>query len=236
VPAQLQADSLHVAVDLLILTVRGGQLKLFISRRPSPPYAGCWALPGRFVGMDESAETAANKLLEEMLPGNRAFLEQLYTFTDVNRDPRGRVISVAYLAVIPWGRLQAGNKQKQEIGHWFRIIKKERELRLTNDSGMELIPGDLAFDHGRIIDTGITRIRGKIDYTDIGFRFLENAHLFSLGELQTVYEAILDDKLDSSNFRRAILNRYEKTGRLNQTDQTEKQGRGRPAALYSIKL
>ena len=86
-----------------------------------------------------------------------------------------------------------------------------------------------------MIQTGLQRLRNKIDYTDIGFSFLENREEFALGELQTVFEAVLDSKLDSSNFRRFILNRYEKTGRLEQTEQAEKRGRGRPAALYCLK-
>ena len=92
---ELNKDQLYVTVDLLIWTVRAGRLNLLLSRRVSPPYAGSWALPGRFIGLDESAETAVTRLLEEMLPVRGPYLEQLYTFTNVARDPRGRVISTA---------------------------------------------------------------------------------------------------------------------------------------------
>ena len=102
----LAQDRLYVAVDLIILTVEAGRLKVMLSCRTAPPCEGRWALPGRFVGLDESAEEAAGKLLEEMLPGGGAFLEQLYTFTDVERDPRGRVISAAYLVIVPWRRME----------------------------------------------------------------------------------------------------------------------------------
>ena len=93
----------------------------------------------------------------------------------------------------------------------------------------------LAFDHGRIIDTGVQRLRGKIDYTDVGFRFLNDLNAFSLSELQTVFEAVQGKKLDNSNFRRAIRNRYEENGRLVQTAREDKQKRGRPALLYQLK-
>ncbi|MBO4885310.1 MAG: NUDIX domain-containing protein [Clostridia bacterium] len=232
----LEEDRLYVATDILILTVRDGRLCLLLSRRVDPPYAGRWALPGTFIGLDESAETAAKRLLAEMLPIQRAFLEQLFTFTDVNRDPRGRVISVAYLVVVPWERLKELMAEKDARFRCCQIAMDGNGLSLTDDWGGALIPGDLAFDHGRIIETGILRLRGKIDYTDIGFRFLNDPRAFSLGELQTVFEAVLGEPLDSSNFRRAIMSRYEKTGRLTQTDQAGRRGRGRPAALYRFNL
>ena len=234
--SSINQDQMYVTVDMLILTVRAGQLNLLLRRRAEPPHEGKWALPGRFISPDESAETSANRLLEEMLPIRDTFLEQLYTFTDVNRDARGRVISIAYLVIVSQSGLAKLIAEKQPPFYRFRIALDEGGLRLTGEDEEELRPGDLAFDHGQIIETGVRRLRGKIDYTDIGFRFLEDANTFSLGELQAVYEAILGEKLDNSNFRRAIMNRYEKTGRLKQTDQTGKQGRGRPAALYRMTL
>ena len=231
---QLAQDRLYVTVDILILTVRSGRLNLLLSRRPDPPYNRCWALPGRFIGLDESAETAAKRLLAEMLPGRDRIPEQLYTFTDVNRDPRGRVISAAYLLIIPWGEIEKQITGNEVTFRSFQVTLDRQGLRLTGDEGETLTPGDLAFDHGKIIETGVERLRGKIDYTEIGFGFLENPNAFSLSELQTVFEAVLGETLDSSNFRRAVLGRYEKTGQLTQTDQAEKRSRGRPAALYSF--
>ena len=231
----LAQDRLHVAVDLLILTVKDGRLNLLLSKREHPPFAGFWALPGRMVAIDESAEIAANRLLGEMLPVREPFMEQLYTFTQTDRDPRGRVISIAYLVIVPWGRLKGILEAGTTGFACFQAALGQDGLRLISDHGT--IPGsaELAFDHARMIQTGIQRLRNKIDYTDIGFFFLENREAFSLSELQTVFEAVLDDSLDSSNFRRFILNRYEKTGRLEQTEQAEKRGRGRPAALYYLK-
>ncbi|MCR5567525.1 MAG: NUDIX domain-containing protein [Clostridiales bacterium] len=225
---------LYVTVDMLILTVKDGKLNLLLSRRKNAPYAGRWALPGRFVGVNESAETAVRKLLNEMLPVRDAFLEQLYTFSDVNRDPRGRVISTAYLVIIPGQNLDALPEETKELFGQFAVTEESEGLRLTGGDGTVLIGSDLAFDHGRIIETGVLRLQGKIDYTDVGFRFLNNLKAFSLGELETVFEAVLGKKLDSSNFRRSILKRYEETGRMILTDREDKQKRGRPASLYQL--
>ena len=230
----LSQGQLYVTVDMLILTVKEGRLNLLLSRRKDAPYAGRWALPGRFVGVDESAETAVRKLLDEMLPAGDAFLEQLYTFSDVNRDPRGRVISTAYLVIIPGQKLDALMAETKTPFKRFEVTEGADGLRLSGADGTVLIGSDLAFDHGRIIETGVIRLQGKIDYTDVGFRFLNDLKAFSLGELQTVFEAVLGKKLDSSNFRRFIRNRYEETGRMVLTDREDKQKRGRPASLYQL--
>ena len=231
----LNHDQLYVTVDMLILTIRDGKLQLLLSRRTGAPYAGRWALPGRFVGLDESAETAVRKLLEEMLPVRDAFLEQLYTFSEVNRDPRGRVISTAYLVIVPPNKLDELPENTGTNFVRFEVKEEEEGLKLAGEDGTSLIGSDLAFDHGRIIETGVVRLQGKIDYTDVGFRFLNDLDAFSLGELQTVFEAVLGKKLDSSNFRRFIRNRYEETGRMVLTDREDKQKRGRPASLYQLK-
>lgn len=231
----LTPNQLHVAVDLLILTVREGRLNLLLSKRELPPFAGFWALPGRMVAIDESAETAANKLLAEMLPVRNPFIEQLYTFTQTDRDPRGRVISVAYLVIVPWEQLKCILETGTTGFACFQVSLDQDSLRLVGDHGTIPESDALAFDHARMIRDGLQRLRNKIGYTDIGFSFLENHEAFSLSELQTVFEAVLDDKLDNSNFRRFILNRYEKSGRLEQAEQAKKRGRGRPAALYCLK-
>ena len=232
----LKPDQVYVTVDILVLTVRDGKLCLMLSRRNNPPYEGRLALPGRFVGQEESAETAVRRLMEEMIPVPDPYLEQLYTFSEVSRDPRGRVISAAYLVIVKPQKLEEALKGDRIIMQPYRISTGASPLQLTGEDRTTFPGSDLAFDHGRIVETGVQRLQGKIDYTDIGFRFLGNAGSFSLGELQTVYEAVLGVTLDSSNFRRAILNRYEKTGRLWQTAQEERRGRGRPAVLYRFDL
>lgn len=227
----LDPDRLHLSVDGLILTIRDGQLTVLLSRRDHAPYADAWALPGRLVDLTESAEDAAHALLAEMLPGVSAYSEQLYTFTRPDRDPRGRVASVAYLILAPWEHLAPALSQPGVTLRPFAIVHAGAGVRLTGD-GLSLLPADLAFDHGVILQTGVNRLQGKIDYTDVGFHLLKDMQAFSLSELQNVFEAVLNQTLDASNFRRGILAKYETAGRLMQTSQAKKQGRGRPAALY----
>ena len=230
----LDRDRLHVTVDILILTVRAGRLGLLLARRPSPPFAGRWALPGRFVGLEESAEQTVAGLLAEMLPVEDTYVEQLYTFTEVDRDPRGRVISAAYLAAVPWEGLRDVLTRPEVKLRCFDVKLDDAGLRLEGDDGLVLAGADMAFDHGRIVETGVTRLRGKIDYTDIAFHFLDDTDAFPLSALLTVYEAVLDRDIDNSNFRRAVRSRYEETGRVVQTDREMRFRRGRPAALYRL--
>ena len=231
----LLPDRVYVTVDILILTVREGRLGLLLGRREKPPYPDRWALPGRFVELGESSGAAARRLLDEMLPAQEVYLEQLYTFTAVDRDPRGRVISTAYLAIEPWRQLEPMLGQAGMRLRCFDVRMDERELTLSDGEGVQLAGGDLAFDHGRIVRTGIQRLRGKIDYTDIGFRFLDDDQAFPLSALTAIHEAVLDKDIDDSNFRRSLRSRYEETGRLVQTSMAERRRRGRPAALYRLR-
>ena len=237
---ELAQDQVFVTVDNLILTVRDGRLKLLLARRNHPPFEGRWALPGRLVALKDSAEETARRLLEEMLPVTGAFLEQLYTFAELDRDPRGRVISIAYLAAVPWEKLEAALAREDARMRGFDVRLDAQGLRLDGGDGLELTGGDLAFDHGRIVETGVRRLRGKIDYTDVAFHFLNDPGAFSLSELQAVFEAVLDRSIDGSNFRRMIQSRYEETGvieRLERDGQAEagsRRRRGRPAAMYRM--
>ena len=233
-PATLERDRIHITVDVLPLSVYERTLYILLSRRNTPPYQGMWALPGRFISMDESAEPAAERMMNTLLPAAEGYLEQLYTFSDLNRDPRGRVISMSYLEILPWKTVQDSVLSGDAPLVCFAASLGEKGLRLKSADGTLLSGNDLAFDHGRIIETGIRRLRGKIDYTEIGFRFLADMNAFSLSELQDVFEAVLGEKVDSSNFRRTIINRYEKTGQLRQTEFSARRGPGRPAVLYSM--
>ncbi len=231
--ASLAQDRLHAAVDLLILSEKDGTLQLLLSRRTMEPYQNQWALPGCFLRLKESADEAAERLLEEMLPVGPVHKEQLYTFTDAGRDLRGRVISIAYLVIIPWSKLQRTIEDTQM--HTFTVSTGDGQLTLTDGQGQALGIDRLAFDHGRILKIGIARIRGKIEYTDIGFHFLNTPQAFALSEVQRIYEAVLGKPQDSSNFRRYISGRYEDAGIIEQTDMEERGRRGRPAVLYRMK-
>ena len=122
-----------------------------------------------------------------LLPSAYGYLEQLYTFSDLNRDPRGRVISMAYLDILPWEAVRESVLDGDASLVCFAASLGEKGLRLKGADGTLLSGSDLAFDHGRIIETGIRRLRGKIDYTEIGFRFLADMNAFSLSELQDVF-------------------------------------------------
>jgi 8-oxo-dGTP diphosphatase len=228
----LSQDRLYVAVDILFLTVYGERLRVLVSKRTQPPFAEKLALPGRLVEINESAETAVNLLAKEMLNIGRRYMEQLYTFTDIKRDPRGRVISISYLIVVPWTEIEALPEERKQAMHLLEVTEENGRLLLCEEGGKELHESDLAFDHWRIIRTGIQRIRGKLNYTPIGFAFVRDPNAFSLSEVQTIYEAILGKPQDPSNFRRQILKQYEMSGAIRQTEKTGSRRRGRPAVLY----
>lgn len=230
--SNLDPDQLHLSVDGLILTVRDARLTVLLSQRDHPPCEGAWALPGRLVGLTESAEEAAQQLIGEMLPGVSAYSEQLYTFTAPGRDPRGRVVSVAYLILAPWESLESALRQPGVSLRCFEPVQTPEGLTLLGNQDFRLSPDALAFDHGQIIRTGVSRLQGKIDYTDVSFHLLRDKSAFSLSELQTIFEAVLNQSMDASNFRRSIFARYEDSGRITKTYQSKKQSRGRPAALY----
>ncbi|MGF1533504.1 MAG: NUDIX domain-containing protein [Bernardetiaceae bacterium] len=162
-------------------------LRILLIERKHDPYGGYWALPGGFVDMDETTETAALRELEEETGVKDVFLEQLYTFSDVDRDPRGRVISVAYFALI---RLSA---------HRIMAASDARSARWFS---MDDLP-PLAFDHDKIIQMAFRRLQGKVRYQPIGFELLPEK--FTLPQLQSLYEAILEGPLDKRNFRKEIL-------------------------------
>ena len=228
-------DRPSVTVDILLFTVDKGELKLLLIRRDTMPFYGKWAIPGGFLHMEESAEEAAVRRIREEAGVEDVRLEQLYTFSDVKRDPRMRVISIAYYAAVPRGKLGFSAGTETSAAELFSVhgelSEDGEELRLTGENGAVLMPGDLAFDHWSIIKTAVQRMRGKIDYTDLAFGFLADQGAFTLSELRLVFEAILDRALDVGNFRRTIKREYEKQGRIEELEM-EKGAVGRPAMLY----
>jgi ADP-ribose pyrophosphatase YjhB (NUDIX family) len=199
-----------VTVDVIILTVRERRLMVLLIKRRHWPFEGMWAIPGGFVGPDESLEDAARRELEEETGVSDVFLEQLYTFGDPGRDPRGRVITVSYYALIRSDEIRVRADDDAAEAEWFPAYQ---------------LPA-LAFDHDHILNYMLQRLRGKLEYTTIGFQLLPDE--FTLSELQEVYEAILNRRLDKRNFRKKLL----ATGILEQTLETRKVGQHRPAALY----
>ncbi|HWN70172.1 MAG TPA: NUDIX domain-containing protein [Haliangium sp.] len=178
-----------VAVDCVLfgLDLDEDALEILLIQRMNEPFAHAWALPGGFMQMDEIADTAARRELEEETGVTDVYLEQLYTFTDVDRDPRGRVVSIAYYALAKLSDHRIRAATDAEKVSWFGIRELPR----------------LAFDHQKIVDTAIERLRGKVSYAPIGFELLPPR--FTLSQLQRLYEVILEKPLDKRNFRKKIL-------------------------------
>ena len=202
-----------VTTDIVIFTLRDGQLKLLLIKRGGEPYQGRWALPGGFVEMDEDLEASARRELEEETGVSGVYLEQLYTFGRPDRDPRERVITVAYYALIPSDAVRLQAATDAEAVGWFAFE--------------ELPP--LAFDHDEIVAMAHQRLVAKLDYSTIAFQFLPRE--FTLSELQDVYEIIRREPVDKRNFRKQVL----ALGKLVETKRMKRDGAHRPARLYRVK-
>jgi 8-oxo-dGTP diphosphatase len=213
-----------VAVDVVLLTVVADALHTLLVRRTDQPQRGRWALPGTFLRIDESLDAAAARAVATKAGLAGVFIEQLYTFGEPGRDPRTRVISVTYYALVEAARLQAAVDARADRDLCLaRASRDEASLLATGPDGTAL---DLAFDHDRLLAAAVDRIRGKLDYAPIGFELLPEA--FTLLDLRRVHESILGRSLNKDSFRRKVIDRglIEATGDL-------ARGLGhRPAALY----
>jgi 8-oxo-dGTP diphosphatase len=199
---------LLVTVDIVLFTILDRQLRLLLIRRLAKPFENRYALPGGFVLEEESLDAAAERELREETGVESVYLEQLYTFGNPKRDPRGRVVTVAYYALVPHTQtLDAGTDAADAA--WFSITE---------------LPA-LAFDHRKIVEYAHQRIRNKLGYTNVGFELLPER--FTLTELQSVHEAILGETLDKRNFRRKIIQQ----GIVKPTKEWRETGR-KPAQLY----
>jgi 8-oxo-dGTP diphosphatase len=212
-----------VAVDVVLLTVADDALRTLLVRRTEQPQLGRWALPGTFVRMDESLDAAAARAVATKAGLTGVFIEQLYTFGEPARDPRTRVLSVTYYALVEAVRLQAAVDGRADHDLSLATVARDADdLAVTaGEAALEL-----AFDHDRLLATAVDRVRGKLDYAPIGFELLPEA--FTLLDLRRVHEAILGRPLNKDSFRRKVLDRglVEDTGDL-------ARGLGhRPAALY----
>lgn len=203
-----------VTTDIVLFTIREEELKLLLVRRAREPFLASWALPGGFVGIDEDLEDCALRELEEETGVTGLYLEQLHTWGKPRRDPRERVISVAYYALIPSDRLRVRPAHKVDSVAWFAL---------------DALP-PLAFDHADIVTLAHKRLVAKLDYSTIAFQFMPEC--FTLSELQNVYEIIRGERLDKRNFRKSVLalDRIQKTGEM------RRNGKHRPATLYRLKF
>lgn len=199
-----------IATDVAIFTVEEGELKVLLIKMKKHPYEKAWAIPGGLVRGDESLDDAARRHLSGKTGVERVYLEQLASFGAPDRDPFGRVVSVAYVALIPVGTKELRTTEEYGGVAWFPVRK--------------LPP--LAYDHKEILMTAVERLRAKLAYTNIAYGLLPRE--FTLTELQRVYEIILGTALDKRNFRKKLA----ALGLLVPTGKTRKEGAHRPALLY----
>ena len=225
-------------------------MSILLVKRDDYPYKDKWCLPGGFLNpKTETLEECAKRVLKNETNLSNIYLEQLYTYDAIDRDPRTRVVSTAYIALIDKNKL---TEMINKNASWFDIVlleEKNNVVDITLDNGIDTIHlsikkelrekttdryrfiatknDDLAFDHALVILAGIERIRNKLNYTDIVFNMMPK--YFTLGELQQVYEVILNKKLLDPAFRRIIANKVEKTNKM-------KTGEGhRPSALFKYR-
>lgn len=207
------AQNIKVAVDNCIFTVENGELRVLLIQMKKAPFAGKWALPGGLLEHDESPEKAAKRILKAQTGVENVYLEQLFTFGKPQRDPSGRVVSIAYFALIPAKGVKLGTTDKYQAIQWwnYRILPR------------------LAYDHEEVVTYAKKRLEWKIEYSNAVWSLLPPQ--FTLTELQTVYEAILGKRLDKRNFRKKVLS-------LNLVKPLEKKtvrGAHRPAKLHAFK-
>ena len=254
-------DRFSITADILLFSVSNEntenyrktdekKMSILLVKRNDYPYKDKWCLPGGFVKVDEDLDDAPARILKNETNVDDIYLEQLYTFGSVKRDPRMRIISVSYMALVDKNRLA---KKLSKNASWFDVISYETTDDIVDiilDNGhdvikfsiskklkehtteiydMEVVKNDvLAFDHPQVILTGLERLRNKIEYTDIVFNMMPE--LFTLGELQKVYEVILGKKLLDPAFRRIIADKVEKT------DIMKTGGGHRPSYMFRYKL
>lgn len=211
-PHTYQYPRAALTVDCVVFGLDEGELKVLLIERALEPFKGKWALPGGFVRVDETLDDAARRELAEEAGLQNVFLEQLYSFGEVDRDPRERVVSVAYYALVKLAAHETKAATDAADARWFPVSNVPR----------------LAFDHAGILAAALARLKGKVRYEPIGFELLPPK--FTLSELQHLYEAILGVELDKRNFRKKVLG----FALLVPLQETRMAGRHRPAQLFSF--
>lgn len=252
-------EKLSLTSDILIFSVSSQKqdnyrklskksFSVLLVKRDNYPFKDKWCLPGGFVGINESIDDAAKRILATETNLHNIYIEQLYTFGQVDRDPRMRIVSTAYMALIDKNQL---TENITKNASWFDLtfFEDDDKIHMTLDNGTTVLPvvikkvlrdkttdrydyeteknDGLAFDHARVIASGVSRLKNKIEYTDIVFNMMPR--YFTLGELQQVYEVILGKKLLDPAFRRIIADKVIKT------DKVQTGGGHRPSALFTYK-
>lgn len=218
---------LSLTVDLVLMTVREGRLSALLQKRAAHPFKDAWALPGGFVGIEESLDDAARRLLADKVGLAEGWLEQLYTFGDPGRDPRMRIVTVAYFALLPTAVLLPALDDRSDLAVAPLDIPwsgEEGGPVAARDATGGALP--LAFDHAQILAHAVRRLRGKLGYAPVALALLPP--LFTLRDLQDVHEAILGQALNKPAFRRRMLD----SGWIKGTGEREAGTSYRPAELY----
>ncbi len=201
-----------VTTDAVVFTISEDKLKLLLIKRGLDPFKGYWAIPGGFLELDEDLDECAKRELKEETGLENIYLKQLHTFGNPGRDPRERVISVAYYAIAPEVDMEPIAASDAADAAWFSIDRLPK----------------LAFDHGDIIDMAQRRLVSDLECSTIAFQFIGDR--FTLGEVQKVYEIIRNTRLDKRNFRKYLYS----SGLIEETGETRRDGNHRPARLYRI--
>jgi 8-oxo-dGTP diphosphatase len=206
-------QDIKVSVDAVVFGYdQESGISVLLIKRKNEPFQKMWALPGGLVLSGESLSNAVTRELKEEAGIDVNYLEQLYTFGDPGRDPRNQVISVSYFGLVrPQDFQLTAHTDAEDVG-WFNIKKLPR----------------LAFDHKKIIDVAIKRLRGKITYEPVGFELLEKEFPFS--DLEKLYQTLLDREIDRRNFKKKII----ALGILEELDSVVQRKAGRPARLYKF--
>lgn len=219
-------DRPSVAVDIVVLGAAEGGLSVAVYQRDEHPARGRYALPGGFVRLDESLDAAAARLLRGKVGLHGVFIEQLYTFGAPGRDPRGRIITVGYYALVDTARLARASKAPGALAATVRVPwpgETGGPVEVVDAAGKKL---PLAFDHADVLGMAVKRLRGKLDYTPVGFQLLPAE--FTLRALQDVHEAVRGEAVNKDSFRRRML----ASGFLEATGAHERDASHRPAELY----
>ncbi|MCR4648870.1 MAG: NUDIX hydrolase [Lachnospiraceae bacterium] len=210
-----QYEKLSLAVDLLVFTIEDDRLKLLMVERSEDPFAKMSALPGVFVGIKETLDEAAERGIEEETGLKDIYFEQLYTFGEVDRDPRMRIVSVAYMALVPIEKMN------------YHAGERTLSARLVDVEDLLSSDTKVAFDHKRIIAYARQRLANKVEYTGIAFHLVEEE--FTLPKLQKVYEILLGKPLYKANFRKKIAPLIEETDFITSGEAH------RPSRFYRLK-
>lgn len=253
-------DRLSITADILVVSVSSEEvdnyrktdkkkMSILLVKRDNYPFKDKWCLPGGFIKIDEDLDDAPKRILKKETNVDNIYLEQLYTFGNVDRDPRMRIVSTSYIALVDKNKIDT---TINENASWFDVMlieEKNNVVEISLSNGIDNIHfsiekklkelttdrysfhikenNSIAFDHPKVILSGLERLKNKIEYTDIVFNMMPE--LFTLGELQQVYEVILGKKLLDPAFRRIIKNKVEKTNKM-------KTGGGhRPSVLFRYK-